>query len=209
MIPNSSEFSLSEDTPKRFFSSLFPLIMPFYGTLESLLEYSPSLGYFALQDSDASDEKEASLEDLLQEKVHSLSDILAQIQKDIQSRSALFENIVYRIYQHYCYLKGKLFELYIFPINGNRAIEGRRSNLEKQLDALLQEKRKEQVQCWQDIAALKKEFRVWFKQHRDLTQRVKLVLQRGSEVPRIAEKETFIKTDSMTLPDENVAKKGF
>lgn len=150
--------------------------MPFYGTLESLLEYSPASDYFALQSAEARDEKGLSLEDLLQDKVRSLSHILKEIQGDIKSRATLFENIVYRIYQHYCYLKAKLFELYIFPINGNRAIEGRRGSLEKQLDSLKQEKRKEQVQCWQDIVALKKEFRTWLKQYKDLASRVRLVL---------------------------------
>lgn len=91
------------------------------------------------------------------------------------SRLALSENVIYRIYQHYCYLKSKLFDLYLFPVNGNRAVEQRRSGLEKQLDFLKQEKRQEQVQCWQDVAVLRVESRQWAKQHGDLLLRVRLV----------------------------------
>jgi len=151
--------------------------MPFYGTLESLLEYSPPSrpSYFAVQNPKKDSNDEASLENLLQEKVRGLSGILVNIQHSIKSRKDLFENIVYRIYQHYCYLKGKLFEMYQWPINHSRAIEARRSGVEKQLDALKLEKRQEQVQCWQDIAELKKEFRVWLKQYCDLVQRVRLI----------------------------------
>lgn len=150
--------------------------MHFYGTLDLLLKYTPPPSeHFSVQQSEEKKDNDLSLEGLLGAKVQCLSDILADIQHGIQGRKDLFENVIYRIYQHYCYLKGKLFEMYQWPINHSRAIETRRSGVEKQLDTLKQEKRKEQVQCWQDIAGLKKEFRVWLKQYSDLAQRVRLI----------------------------------
>lgn len=67
-------------------------------------------------------------------------------------------------------------ELYSWPLGANRGIEIRRIRLEKQLDTLLQEKRAEQVKCWNDIALLNKELRNWFKEYCDLAQRVRLIL---------------------------------
>jgi len=152
--------------------------MPLYGTLESVLEYAPQqlLNYFAIQETPKENEKPESLENLLEEKVQCLSDILSQIKQDIQSRKALSLNVICRIYQHYCYLKSGLFELYLWQLGANRSVETRRFGLEKQLDSLKQEKRQEQVKCWQDIAGLKIEFRNWFEQNCDLVQRVKIIL---------------------------------
>ena len=152
--------------------------MQFYGSLDSLLEYGnpqpPS--YFKNQNSIENTEQKDPLENLLQEKAQCLADILGQIDLDIKSRKELSLNVIYRIYQHYCYLKSNVLELYTWELGRNRGIEIRRVRLEKQLDSLKQEKRQEQVQCWQDIAQLKKEFRTWFKQHCDLVQRVKIIL---------------------------------
>lgn len=152
--------------------------MQFYGSLDSLLEYcnpQPS-GYFKNLNQSEDNEQTDSLENILQEKVHCLSDILRQIVHDIKSRKDLSLNVIYRIYQHYCYLKSNLFELYTWELGRNRGIEIRRVRLEKQLGTLKQEKRQEQIHSWQDIALLKKEFRNWFKQYRDLVQRVKIIL---------------------------------
>ena len=57
----------------------------------------------------------------------------------------------------------------------NRAVEQSRSALERQLDALLQEKRNEQIQCWRDISVLTREHRQWFKQYCDEAQRTKMI----------------------------------
>ena len=151
--------------------------MPFYVTLDALIEYAPTPSeYSELQQHD--DESD-TLEDLLGGKVKRLADILGQIQHEVRQRGLLCEDVIQRIYLHYSYLKSKLMELYVWPLSGNRAIEQRRNGLEKQLDALKQEKRQEQVKCWQDIAVLKVESRTWQKQYHDLVQRVRLVLGRG------------------------------
>jgi hypothetical protein len=151
--------------------------MAFYGTLESLIEYAhPSFGEFPLQKIQERNKEPDALENLLTEKVRCLSDILADVSKDIASRAKLSENIIYCIYQHYLYVKYHLLILERWPLDGIRAIEQRRSTLEKQLDALLQEKRAEQVKCWQDVARLKEEGRKWCKQYRDLRERVRLIV---------------------------------
>ena len=90
-------------------------------------------------------------------------------------RKALFVKVVLDIYKQYSYLKTKLFELYYWRIGLSRSVEGRRSALEQQLDALNLEKRNPQVLCWQDVAQLRRELRTWFKQYRDLVQRVRII----------------------------------
>lgn len=151
--------------------------MPLYGSIDSLLAYAPPpISAYVADHQPTPRRQAAAFTSLMQEKVRSLSSILADIEHEAGQRQSLSADIIQQIYEHYTYLKSKLFELYIFPITGNRALESRRSALEKQLDALKQEDRRERVLCWQDVAALRREFRTWFKQHADLVQRVKLVL---------------------------------
>ena len=116
-----------------------------------------------------------SLENLLEEKVNSLSDILKQIEQDIERRNDLSRKVIFQIYEHYSSIKSKLFQLEFWELGSNRGIDSTRSGLGKQLDVLKQEVRKEQIQHWFDISKLKKESRNWFKQYRDLVQRVRLV----------------------------------
>lgn len=80
------------------------------------------------------------------------------------------------IEKDYCYLKTKLFELYTWQTGSSRTVESRRLGIERLLGDLNQKSRDEQVECWRNIAELKREFRNWFKQYKDLLQRVGLVL---------------------------------
>ena len=150
--------------------------MKFYGSLDSLLEYSLQNLAHHIEPQKAESEENDSLENLLQEKVDSLSEILAQIDRDIKSRNDLSKEVIEQIDQHYRYLKTKYYELQEWMFGRNRWVELRRSALEKQLDVLNQEKRQEQVQCWRDIAQLTREFRDWFKQYCDLMQRIKIII---------------------------------
>lgn len=102
--------------------------------------------------------------------------ILEQIGAEMADRTALHERVLAFISQQYCYLKTKLHELDAWGLGHNRNIDSRRSRLEQQLDALNQEARQEQVKRWQDVAALKKEFRTWFKQYADLAGRMRLII---------------------------------
>ncbi len=113
---------------------------------------------------------------MLGRKMDGLACILADIERDIEARNALSRDVIDRIYRHYLYVKEYLLRLYDWPVNGVRAIEMRRSALEKQLDALKQEKRKEQVECWKDTAKLKEEFRRWFKDYNDHAMRAEIML---------------------------------
>jgi hypothetical protein len=152
--------------------------MEFYGSIDSLLEYSLQRfpRYIAVQEAQPEKEQIDSLEYLLQQKVDSLSDILAQIDRDIKSRDNLSKEVIEQIDHDYRYIKTKYFELEQWMFGHNRWVEQRRSALENQLDTLNQEKRQEQVQCWRDIAQLTREFRDWFKQYRDLMQRIKIII---------------------------------
>ena len=111
----------------------------------------------------------------LRDKTRTFVEILRQIEDETRVRKALFVKVVLDIYKQYSYLKTKLFELYYWGIGQSRSVEGRRSALEQQLDALNLEKRNQQVLCWQDVAQLRRELRTWFKQYRDLVQRVRII----------------------------------
>ena len=138
--------------------------MPQYGSIESLLAYAPPARSAYVADHQSAPRRQApAFVSLMQEKVRSLSSILADIEQEARHRQSVSADVIHRIYEHYTYLKAKLFELYIFPITSNRALESRRSALEKQLDALKQEDRRERVLCWQDVAKLRREFRTWLK----------------------------------------------
>ncbi len=153
--------------------------MGLYGSLDMLLAYSPSLTKKKVTEATKSgdgDSEQDSLETLLSDKLNSFKTILTDITSDIQKRKLLSEDIIYRIYQHYIYLKTHLMELYTVQIGSSFTFDFRRSSLEKQLDTLKHEKRAEQVICSQDIAKLKKEFREWFKKYSDLLQRVKIII---------------------------------
>ena len=119
--------------------------------------------------------KPGTLETLLEGKLHCLSDILKKIEQETQKRNDLSQHSIDLIYEHYCALKSQLLGLSFWELGSNSSIDSRRSSLGKQLDVLKQEVRQEQIQCWQDISRLNKEFRNWFKQYRDLMQRVRLV----------------------------------
>ena len=115
---------------------------------------------------------------LLEDKVNSLADILNQIQLDILKRQELSQSVINQVYDNYCSLRSKLFQLEFWELGVNRGIDIRRGFFEKQLDSLKQEVRKEQVQCWSDVSKLKKEFRTWLKQYSDLVQRVRSYCQK-------------------------------
>ncbi len=116
---------------------------------------------------------------ILTEKVTCLGTIIADIGKEIDKRTTLSAGVIDRIYQHYFYVSSKLLELTQWPLSGNRAIEQRRSQLETMLDTLLNEKRREQILCLQDVAKLKRDFWRWFKEYCDVVQRMSVVTGRS------------------------------
>ena len=158
----------------------------FYGPLFSLVQYAPSSGLEALVER-ASDGKPSGRKSvsgsgglvggLLGRKVACLDDLIGDVDLEVGQRVVLSANVIYRIYQHYCYLMSKLYAMYMFPLSSDRALEMRRSGLETQLDALKQEKRAEQVECFKDVAKLKSERRGWVKERDELALRVDLVFE--------------------------------
>ena len=119
------------------------------------------------------------LENLLLTKIRTLSDVLSDLTRSIESRKQVSRNVIVHIQAHYLCIKNKLLELDEWQMGRNRSIESRRTSLEGQLDILLREHRQEQIKCWQDIAALKKEVRAWFKDYQDIKQRVDIVTLKG------------------------------
>ncbi len=153
---------------------------------------STALGYIPLDVGDywnAVGESEVrptrgSIDEILGEKVRCLSTILSEIQGEIDKRNSLSEDVINRIYSHYFYVKAKVFEMALWPMNGLKAVELRRSNLEGTLDTLLNEKRREQVLCSQDITNLRRDFWRWFKEYCDLVQRVQIVSGNRNAQPK-------------------------
>jgi len=137
-------------------------------------------------------ETDQSLENLLIEKVNNLAQILSQIHNEINNRKKLSHYLIYRLYNHYFYVKSYFLILDHGEIGGNRSIELRRSRLEQQLNNILQEKRLEQSRCWKDIAQLNKESRQWLKQYMDLVERVKIVIPEKFQTKNIQDTITFL-----------------
>ena len=150
-----------------------------YGGIEALLAYPLPRSIKSDSQDFANRTEPNALETLLLEKAGGLGFILTQIESEALSRRVLSVKLAAEIDRYYRYLKTKLYELDVFPLGGSRAVESRRSSLEAQLDKLNEERRKEHVQCWQDRAKLGTEWRTWFKQYADLTQRMSLVSESG------------------------------
>ena len=121
------------------------------------------------------DDEDNSLGNLLRDKFQCLTDILSSIEREADARRRLSGTLLVEIQQQYCYLKGKLFELYERGLGINKNLDSRRSKLEIQLDKLNDESREERVRAWQDVESLSKEWRTWFKQYCDLVQRLTIV----------------------------------
>ena len=126
-------------------------------------------------DQTSDDSKPETLETLLEEKLHCLSNILKGIEQEILKRNDLSQHSIYLIYEHCCFLNSKLLQLDFWELGSNTSVDARRVSLEKQVDKLKQEVRQEQIQRWQDNSKLNKEFRNWFRQYCDLQQRFKLI----------------------------------
>lgn len=152
-----------------------------YGSVDDTIRYLINRRpiELALARSPAKNAGSVSIDQILNDRVESLATILADIQGTIDKRGDLSADVIKRIYAHYFYVKKYLFEITHWPLSGNRAIEQRRSQLESKLDTLLNEKRREQVLCFQDVANLKRDFWKWFKEYSDLMQRARFVSKNG------------------------------
>jgi len=149
--------------------------MRFYGSLESLVVYSPKHpAHSPKQRGDLENTEDGSLDALLLGRVNSLGVILGHVEKDMAQRKALSENILMRIYYQYCYVKSSLIKTYMFGAHSSSGYS-LRSKLEQQIFGLVQEVRTEKQKCWQDIARLNQEWRTWLKQYLDAMQRVRVI----------------------------------
>jgi hypothetical protein len=154
--------------------------MVLYGPLDSLLRYAPRFGVGRALPAQEDANGAGPLDRFLQGKVRSLTRILRDIGQDVAGRHALSEDVQAGIRRQYAYVKAKLFALDGWGHGRNPGIDARRGALERELDSLNEAVRQERVQCWQDAAALKKEFRAWFKQYADLAQRMALLFPSGA-----------------------------
>lgn len=118
----------------------------------------------------------SSLESLLQEKAKCLASILEDILRDIAGREELSQAVLSDLEVHASRVKSLLLQTEL-SVDHRRwpYTTTRRQALEKQLDTLKEEKRRERVQAWQDKQKLKEEFRRWWKQYQDQKQRTRLL----------------------------------
>src|SRR5262245_25409373 len=118
------------------------------------------------------------LNDLLGDKLQTLSSFVQQVEASIRARALLSAHLRSWLDEQYLHTKNKLLLLYAWHFPTHPAVDQRRLSLERSLDALLQEARTEEVACWRDTELLHKELRHWQKQHEDLVQRVRLLTPR-------------------------------
>lgn len=143
------------------------------------LKNTPQSHHCAPQELKESEDRQGtSLEKFITDEVRCLTEILSQIENDIQRRRDLSSCVTHQIDERYRQVKSDLLLLAVWKYgaslsSASLSTEARRVALEKQLDMLLAEKRREEIQCWQDIEQLRKERRTWFKQYKDLLQRAK------------------------------------
>ncbi len=165
-LRNSPMFTWTRETfQEEVPSSSANFLMP---SLDYILK--PPLDYVERQ-SDRRQERATDLEQLIQDKLRTLVEIILDIEIEVRKRGELSLELIRGIERHYSYVKSKIFALECDP-----ASESRRLTLEKQLDALHTEIRREQLQEWQDAQPLKRELRQWVKQYRDLKERTQLIV---------------------------------
>lgn len=129
------------------------------------------------QDKKATDNKKDRnfLKEILTDKISFLKELLDEIDVQIQDRQALKDTIIDKIDRGECYLRTKLYEIDTWDHGKNRNIDTRRLQIEKELEALKNQKRDEKRESWRDIARLKKEHRQFFHEYRNALKRVKVV----------------------------------
>ncbi len=147
----------------------------------------PYQNYFPPRPTSRNKSSLVSLEALLDDKIRTLSTILSSLGQEIKERYAISRSILGDITHDHLSVSSELPGLQPFVPDANPFIEGRRLDLEKRLDNLRRETRNEQVLRWQDTAHLNREFRAWFKQHRDLSQRIAILT--GAEKRRASSAE--------------------
>lgn len=157
----------------------FKIPKPSYLPLDVLVGYlQPSLELVPRIEPAA--EPRDAIEGVVLGKLATLSDILRNITAEIGQRHRLADRLTWRITVQYLYLKSYLLNLGLEYAEGSRPWQRRRMSLEQRLDALLQEQRREQVECWRDVAKLRAEYRKWMKQYRDVQHRARFVLDGDS-----------------------------
>jgi len=112
---------------------------------------------------------------LLEDRLNVLSLLLQDLRSEMVLRITLKDSLIERIDERMCYLTTRFYEL--DPLQGSRNTEKLRNSVIQQLEGLEREKRDRATEGWRDIAVLKKEFRVSYKEFRDVLRRAKIVLQ--------------------------------
>ena len=164
------------------------IVMERNGLLTPGVQGKPYQNYFPPRPTSRNKNSLVSLETLLDDKIRTLSTILSSLGQEIKERHSISRCVLGDITHDYLSVSSELLGLQPFVPDANPFIEGRRLDLEKRLDNLRRETRNEQVLRWQDTAHLNREFRTWFKQHRDLSQRIAILIT-GAEKRRTSSAE--------------------
>ena len=120
-------------------------------------------------------EDKGFLKEILTDKISFLKQIIDEIDTQIKDREVLKDTIFDKIDRGICYLQTKLYEIESWGIGRNRNVDARRSQIEKELEALKNQKRNETRESWRDTALLKKEHREFFHEYRNALRRVKVI----------------------------------
>lgn len=109
------------------------------------------------------------LADIFDDRLKTLESILSDIAGEIKSRKCLGTIMLDTVDYHICVLRSRLREL------ETSEFKPVWKKIEQNISELESEKRMHKTRTWQDIAALKKEFRVAFKEYRDILRRFKII----------------------------------
>jgi len=125
-------------------------------------------------------EDKGFLKEILTDKISFLKQFLSEIDEQIHDRENLKDKILDKIDKGMCYLHTKLYEIETWGLGRNKNIDTRRTQIEKELEALKSQKRDETRESWRDISLLKKEHREFFHEYRNALRRVKVIFPEKS-----------------------------
>ena len=121
------------------------------------------------------------LKEILTGKVKFLKQLLNEIDTQIRARDSLKETILNKIDNRLCKLKSKTYDIESWGIGNNKNIDSRRSQLEKEIEALVKQKSDEERENWRDVALLRKEHRQFSQQYLNAMRRVKIITGQQDE----------------------------
>jgi len=104
-------------------------------------------------------------------KIKGLRETIEQINKEISSRFEMKQEFDNELDYQISRAAFSLSEFKRWGLGYNTGVDVKRNMLEKQLNDLRREKRKTELQCWEDIVSLRKDLRKALEEYKSLSNR--------------------------------------